>query len=72
MPTNMTEKDETLKQVIDYCEKQMNDLDRDLDILADNSCSDAVYYQAQGQMDAYEAIALKCRHLRRKATDNAD
>ena len=72
MPTNVTQKDKTLKQVIDYCEKKMNDLDRDLDILADNSGSDAVYYQAQGQMDSYEDIALKCRHLCRKAIDNAD
>lgn len=73
MPTNMTEKDETLKQVIDYCEKKMNDIGHDIDIIEEHlDVSDTVYCQLQGQVDAYEDIALKCRHLRRKATDNAD
>lgn len=63
MPTNMTEKDETLKQVIDYCEKKMNDIDHYLDIIADHLDSDAVYDQLQGQVDAYKDIALKCLHM---------
>lgn len=73
MPTNMTEKDETLKQVIDYCEKKMNDIGHDIDIIEEHlDVSDTVYCQLQGQVDAYEDIALKCINLCREATDNAD
>lgn len=64
MATNVTQKDKTLKQVIGYCEKKMNDIGRNLDIIADHSdVSDSVYDQLQGQVDAYEDIALKCINL---------
>ena len=61
MATNVTQKDETLKQVIAYCEKKMVDIGHDLDIIADHlDLSDTVYCQLQGQVDAYEDVALKC------------
>lgn len=64
MATNVTQKDKTLKQIVDYCEKKMDDIGHDLDIIEENlDVSDTVYTQLQGQVDAYEDIALKCRHL---------
>lgn len=65
MATNVTQKDKTLKQVIDYCEKKMDDLGHDLGIIEDHPelFGDYVVCQVQGQVDAYEDIALKCRHL---------
>lgn len=64
MPTNVTQKDKTLQQIIDYCEKKMVDIGNDLDIIADHlDLSDTVYCQLQGQVDAYEDVALKCINL---------
>ena len=64
MATNVTQKDETLKQVIAYCEKKMTDIWHDLDTIADHlDVSDDVYDQLQGQVDAYKDIALKCIHM---------
>lgn len=60
MATNVTQKDETLKQVIDYCEKKISDIGNNIGIIADNFSGNAVYDQMQGQVDAYEDIALKC------------
>lgn len=61
MATNVTEKDKTLHEIIAYCEKKMNDISHDLDIIADHlDASDDVYNQLQGQVDAYEDVALKC------------
>ena len=63
MATNVTEKDKTLNEIIAYCEKKMNDISHDLDIIADNlDVSDSVYDQLQGRVDAYEDIALKCHN----------
>jgi len=42
------------------------------EIIADNYGSDAVYDRLQGQVDAYEGIALKCINLCREATDDAN
>jgi hypothetical protein len=73
MATNVTQKYKTLKQVIDYCEKKMNDIGHDLDIINEHlDVSDTVYCQLQGQVDAYEDIALKCINLCREATDDAN
>lgn len=74
MATNVTQKYETLKQVIDYCEKKMNDIGHDIDIIADHlDVSDTVYCQLQGQVDAYEDVALKCinsfRHMKEDDTN---
>lgn len=56
-----TEKAETLREIIAYCEKKINYIGRSLDIIADYAdVSDEVYSQLQGQVDAYEDIALKC------------
>lgn len=64
MASNATQKDETLKQVIAYCQKKMVDIGNDLDIIAEHlDVSDTVYCQLQGQVDAYEDIALKCINL---------
>lgn len=64
MTTNVTEKEKTLNEIISYCEKKMNDIGHNLDTLADHSdVSDDVYSQLQGQVDAYEDIALKCINL---------
>lgn len=64
MATNVTEKDKTLNEIIAYCEKKMNDIGHDLDIIADHlDVSDSVYDQLHGQVDAYEDIALKCINL---------
>lgn len=64
MATNVTQKDKTLQQIVDYCEKKMDDIGHDLDIIEEHlDVSDTVYTQLQGQVDAYEDIALKCRHL---------
>ena len=64
MATNVTEKDKTLNEIIAYCEKKMNDISHDLDIIADNlDVSDSFYDQLQGRVDAYEDIALKCINL---------
>lgn len=61
MATNVTEKDKTLNEIIAYCEKKMNDIGSDLDIIAEHlDVSDTVYCQLQGQVDAYEDVALKC------------
>lgn len=73
MATNVTEKDKTLNEIIAYCEKKMNDIGHELDIIADHlPVSDTVYDQLLGQVDAYEDIALKCCHLCREATDDAN
>lgn len=54
-----SEKDKTLNEIIAYCEKKMNDIGRNLNIIADHlRASD--YSQLQGQVDAYEDVALKC------------
>lgn len=63
MPTNVTQKDETLNEIIAYCEKKMTDIGNNVGIIADNYGSDAVYKQLQGQVDAYEDVALKCIHM---------
>lgn len=64
MPTNVTQKDETLKQVIDYCEKKINDIWHDIDIYIEHcGVGDAVYSQLMGQVDAYKDIAGKCHRL---------
>ena len=64
MATNVTQKDKTLKQIVDYCEKKMNDIWHDLDIIEEQlDVCDTVYTQLQGKVDAYEDIALKCLHL---------
>lgn len=61
MATNVTEKDKTLNGIIAYCEKKMNDIGSDLDIIAEHlDASYTVYFQLQGQVDAYEDVALKC------------
>ena len=60
MPTNVTQKDETLKQVIDYCKKKITDIGNNVGIVVDSYDSDAVYNQLLGQVDAYKDIALKC------------
>lgn len=65
MTTNVTEKEKTLNEIIAYCEKKMNDIGHDLDIIADHlDVSDTVYCQLQGQVDAYEDVALKCINAR--------
>lgn len=64
MATNVTEKDKTLNEIISYCEKKMNDIGNELDIIADHlPVSDTVYGQLLGQVDAYEDVALKCIHM---------
>lgn len=65
MATNVTQKDKTLNEIIAYCEKMMDMLSHDLDIIEDhnNELSDWVHSQIQGQVDAYEDIALKCHHM---------
>lgn len=61
MATNVTEKDKTLSEIIAYCEKKMVDIGHDIDIIEEHlDVSDTVYCQLQGQVDAYEDIALKC------------
>ena len=64
MATNVTQKDETLNEIIAYCKEKMNNIGHDLDIIADHlDASDTVYCQLHGQVDAYEDIALKCHHM---------
>ncbi|WP_288266316.1 hypothetical protein [uncultured Bifidobacterium sp.] len=63
MATNVTQKDKTLNQIIDYCEKKMNDIGNDVDIIADHSRSASFYNRLQGQVDAYEDVALKCLNM---------
>lgn len=61
MATNVTEKDKTLNEIIAYCEKKMTDIGSNIGIITDRlGASDAVYNQLQGQVDAYEDVALKC------------
>lgn len=61
MATNVTEKNKTLHEIIAYCEKKMNDIGHDIDIIAEHlDVSDTVYCQLQGQVGAYEDVALKC------------
>jgi len=62
MATNVTQKDKTLKQVIAYCKKKMNDIGNNVGIIVDSYDSDAVYNQLLGQLDAYKDIALKCHN----------
>ena len=73
MATNVTEKDKVLNDIISYCENHMDMLGHDLDIIEDhNEFSDWVHSQIQGQIDAYEDIALKCHHRFGKAIEDAD
>ena len=63
MTTNVTQKDETLKQVIAYCKKKITDIGNGVDTIEGNYDSDAVFNQLLGQVDAYKAVALKCINL---------
>lgn len=74
MPTNVTQKDQTLQEIIDYCEKMMNDMGNDLGIIEDHPelFGDYVICNVQGQVDAYENIALKCHHMLGKAVEDGD
>lgn len=64
MATNVTEKDKTLNEIISYCKQKMNDISHDLDNIADNlDIIDDFYSKLQGQVDAYEGVALKCIHM---------
>ena len=64
MATNVIQKDETLNEIIAYCEKKMNGIGHDIDIYVEHyGVGDAVYSQLMGQVDAYEDIALKCHHM---------
>ena len=64
MTNNVAEKEKTLNEIIAYCEKKMNDIGHDVDIIAEQlDVSDTVYCQLQGQIDAYEDVALKCINL---------
>ncbi|WP_288270194.1 hypothetical protein [uncultured Bifidobacterium sp.] len=58
-----SEKDKTLNEIISYCKKKMTDIGNNVEIIADDYDSDAVYNQLQGQVDAYEDIALKCINM---------
>lgn len=65
MATNVTQKDKTLQQIIDYCEKKINDIGHDSDSYIEYwGVGDAVYSQLRGQVDAYKDIAGKCHRLR--------
>ncbi len=64
MATNVTQKDKTLNEIIAYCEQKMNDISHDLDNIADHlDVSDDVLSQLQGQVNAYEDVALKCLNM---------
>lgn len=64
MATNVTQKDETLNQVIAYCEMKMNVLWHDIGgIEATTGTSDTVAIELRGQVKAYEDIAGKCHRL---------
>lgn len=62
MATNVTEKDKTLNEIIDWCEQMESDglrLANALLIQHDTAAYDAM----QGQISAYEQTADHCRSL---------
>jgi len=63
MATNVTQKDEALKQVIAYCKKKITDIGNNVGIIVDSYDSDAVYNQLLGQIDAYKDVASKCINM---------
>lgn len=64
MATNVTQKDKTLQQIIDYCEKKIDDIGHDIDSYIECwGVGDAVSSQMRGQVDAYKDIAGKCYRL---------
>ena len=71
--TDVTQQGETLQEIINYCEKKINEMYNDLDILEEHQeISDTVYFQAQGQAVAYEDIERKCHHMSFQEVDNGD
>lgn len=71
--TDVTQQEETFQEVINYCEKKINELYHDLDILEEHQeISDTVSFQVQGQAVAYEDIERKCHHMFCKEVNDGD
>lgn len=58
MPTNVTQKDETLHEIIDWCEQEA---DKQYDLYRTTYGDDRVRTDAAG--DAYWAVAGHCREM---------